>query len=377
MRNKLPKAPPEVERQRKLNGDDPSWRGDPEGPRYYSFYKGKAELPEEHRKYDHDWGHILAACEMIKERDHEDPMCCYLPIGFPHPTYRVEEPWYSMIDRSKVRPRVPAPEDTSKWPSMLRGIVERQHLQGLPDEIWTDMRATYYGMIARVDHQYGMLVDALKEAGIYDDTAIFIFSDHGDFVGDYGIAEKNQNTFQDCLSRVPFMIKPPKDVPVKPRVVDGLTELVDFPATVYEMTGIEPGYTHFGHSLLPQIAGETDENRDAVFCEGGRMHGERHCMETQSNSSFDPTGQYWPRVNLQQSEGPEHTKAVMCRTDRYKYVRRLYELDELYDLETDPHELNNRIDDPELSRVVAELKERMLTFFMETGDVVPFEEDQR
>ena len=46
-------------------------------------------------------------------------------------------------------------------------------------------------------------------------------------------------------------------------------------------------------------------------------------------------------MNLQASEGPEHTKAVMCRTHDLKYVRRLYEQDELYDLQEDPNEFVN------------------------------------
>ena len=67
----------------------------------------------------------------------------------------------------------------------------------------------------------------------------------------------------------------------------------------------------------------------------------------------------------------------MCRTKGFKYVRRLYESDELYDLRTDPGELNNRIDDPALAGVLAELKDRLLTFYLETGDVVPHDTDQR
>ncbi|MBC7317577.1 MAG: arylsulfatase, partial [Chloroflexi bacterium] len=168
--------------------------------------------------------------------------------------------------------------------------------------------------------------------------------------------EKTQNTFEDCLSRVPFIIKPPAWVPVKPGVRDALVELIDFPATVEALTGITPTHTHFGRSLLPLLAGETDEHRDAVFCEGGRLHGERHCMELESTDSQVPTGLYYPRVNLQTSEGPEHTKATMCRTKRYTYVRRLYEEDELYDLYEDPGELRNRIGDPALKGVLAELK---------------------
>jgi len=124
------------------------------------------------------------------------------------------------------------------------------------------------------------------------------------------------------------------------------------------------------------IAGETDEHRDAVFCEGGRLDGETHCMELESPNGRNPGGHYWPRLSLQ-TKIPEHTKAVMCRTRTHKYIRRLYELDELYDLQSDPRELVNRIDDPALADVLTELKERMLTFFLETCDVVPHEADER
>lgn len=361
---------------RNLHAQD-EWRGEPESDTYYSFYAGRLDTGGESFYYDGDWANVLGAIDFIKNRPKDQPFCVYLPLGYPHPPYAVEEPWFSMIDRTRIPKRIPTPEGWRGKPAMLKGIHSRQRLHTWTEDRWAQLRATYYGMCARVDHQFGMLTEALRSAGVYDDTAVFVFSDHGDYTGDYGLVEKNQNTFEDCLTRVPFVIKPPAGIPVKPRVSDALVELIDFPATVEAMTGIAPKHTHFGRSLLPVLAGETDEHRDAVFCEGGRLHGEKHCMELESTSSQNPTGLYWPRVNLQQSEGPEHGKAVMCRTKDYKYVRRLYEEDELYDLRKDPSELYNRIDDRSLAEVRTRLRERMLTFFLETGDVVPHETDKR
>ncbi len=279
-----------------------------------------------------------------------------------------------MIDRKAMPPRIPTPDWSGK-PSILAGIAKNQNLTKWTEDRWTELRATYYGMCARVDHQFGLLMEELRRAGMYDDTAVFFFSDHGDFTGDYGLVEKTQNTFEDCLTRVPLLVKPPAGVPVAPRVSDALVELIDVPATVMDVAGLTPKYTHFGRSLLPLMAGRTQSHRDAVFCEGGRIHGESHCMEAESKQNV--AGLYWPRVSLQASEGPEHTKGVMCRTERYKYVRRLYESDELYDLQQDPGELTNRINDPALADVLAAMKSRTLTFFMETGDVVPFDIDRR
>lgn len=67
----------------------------------------------------------------------------------------------------------------------------------------------------------------------------------------------------------------------------------------------------------------------------------------------------------------------MCRTRDWKYVQRLYESDELYDLRADPGELVNRIADPACAGVLAGLKDRLLRWYQETCDVVPFETDQR
>ena len=364
------------DRVQPAHGDPNDWRGGPESDTYYSFYVGRVDTPEGEVHWDHDWDHVAAAVDLIKSKPPQ-PFCVYLPLGFPHPAYGVEDPWYSMIDRGRMPPRIHAPDGWRDKPSMLRGIYERQRMQTWTEDRWTELRATYYGMCARVDHQFGMVIDALEAAGLFDDTAVFMFSDHGDFTGDYGLVEKNQNTFEDCLTRVPFVIKPPAWVPVVPGVRDALVELIDFPATVEALTGIEPKHTHFGRSLLPLVRGETDEHRDAVFSEGGRLHGETHCMELESTSSQKPTGFYWPRVNLQSSEGPEHTKAVMCRTRHCKYVYRLYEQDELYLLEEDPHELVNRIKDPECAELARTMKDRLLRFMVETADVVPHQLDKR
>jgi hypothetical protein len=91
----------------------------------------------------------------------------------------------------------------------------------------------------------------------------------------------------------------------------------------------------------------------------------------------DPTSPYWPRLSTQSSEGPEHTKALMCRMGNIKYTMRLYEKDELYDLDKDPLELINQIDNPDYQDIVLKFKERILYYYMETADFVPQGKDQR
>ena len=352
------------------------WRGQPGSDTFHSFYAGKLEPGDDSIYCDGDWAMILGAIDFIRHAPPDKPLCIYLPISYPHPPYGVEEPWFSAIDRAKLPARIPAPPDWAGKPALLKGIWERQGMQGWSAARWTELRATYYSMCARVDHQFGLVLQALREAGLYDDTAAFVFSDHGDFTGDYGLVEKTQNTFEDTLSRVPFIIKPPRGIPVQPRVSDALVELIDFPATVFALAGITPDYTQFGQSLLPVLAGTTDVHRDAVFCEGGRLAGEEHCKEAE----FDPADKnrhYWPRISLQWESHVAHSKAVMCRTTNYKYVRRLYETDEFYDLRNDPGETINRINDPACAAEIVRHRERLLTLFMETGDAVPYQIDKR
>ena len=347
------------------------WRGEPGSDAYYSFYVGT--LGSE-RYHDKDWARVEGAVDFIREWDGDQPLCLYVALTYPHPPYAVEEPWFGTIDRDALPPRLLPGEGE---PSIMSGIRKRQGLDGWSEARWDELRATYYGMCARVDHQVGLLLAALRDGGLYDDALVMLFSDHGDFTGDYGLVEKAQNAFPDALMRVPLIVKPPAGTPLRPGVVDALVELVDVPATVEAITGVAPPHHHFGRSLLPLVGGEAFSPRDAVFAEGGRLRGEHQAMELESADSQTPAGLYWPRLSLQAESAERHTKAAMCRTADTKYVRRLYERDELYDLRADPGEQRNVIDDPAYARLRAELTDRLLRWYQETCDVVPLIADKR
>ncbi len=361
-----------------MNDKASKWRGDPEGDNYYSFFVGQIPTDEGADYYrDWDWACVEGAIKQIHNRPADKPLCIYLSLAYPHPPYGVEDPWFSMIDRDKLPPRIMPPQWDQKC-EFLAAYHERLRLAGWSEDRWDELRAVYYGMCARVDHQFGLVVEALREAGIYDETALFMFPDHGDYTGDYGLVEKHQTCFEDCLTRVPFVIKPPADVPVKPRVSDAMVELVDFPATVEALTGVDMPHVHFGRSLLPVIAGETDEHRDAVFCEGGGLEAEAGFARAESaGKPPSKKGLYWPKQSIQDEGIVYYGKSAMVRTQTHKYVYRLYERDELYDLSADPAELHNVIDDPAYADVLTELQRRMLRWQMETGDFTPADLDRR
>jgi len=353
-----------------------SWRGsDGSDPRYYAFFQG--QVGDGSRPFmDRDRATVQAAIQWIRTVPKDQPFAVYLSLVHPHPPYGIEAPWDRLIVRGDLPERPPAPDFSNK-PSILRWIFERQGLGSWTNAQWDELRSIYYGMCARMDDFFGQVLKTLQDEMLYDDTAVVFFSDHGDFAGDYGLVEKTQNTFEDCLTRVPLVIKPPRGVEIMPGVRSTLVELVDLPVTVADLLGIFWPHPGFGRSLKPALADPHYVHRDAVFSEGGRLHGETQGMELDSRGGRTPKGIYWPRLSAQRSEGPEHTKAIMCRTERYKYVYRHYEADELYDLAEDPMELSNRIADPNLADEATRLKERVFQWLVETVDVVPLTPDAR
>lgn len=349
-----------------------NWRGEPGGKNEYSFFRGK--IPSV-RDLDEIW--TEAAEQFIAQYEAAEPFCLFLPLLLPHPVYQVSEPWFSLIDRKKLPPRILAPDGYEGKSRMQRELSRLQNLTDWTEPEFDELRAVYLGMCSRVDALTGRILDALKKKGIYEETAVFFFSDHGDYTGDYGLVEKVQNCFEDCLTNVPFLVKLPAGMQTRRGISRELTELVDFYGTVEELAGLNPNHTHFGHSLIPYLNGEEELLRDAVFCEGGFRKGENHCKETGGQEVPDPRGLYYPRQFLQASDEMYNGKAVMCRTKRYKYIRRLYETDELYDLEQDPKEQKNQIENPAYGEIAAEMRLRILDFYQDTCDVVPFEKDAR
>lgn len=343
-------------------------------PGYYSHYIGEITQEQAHRPGS-DWRCVEQAIQYLEEkkaRNDDKPFFLYVTIGYPHPPYACEEPYFSSIDRSLIEPKRPAMTLLKDKPSMVQGICRNQHLEDWLTEHYVDMKATYLAMVKRFDDHFGMIKSKLQELGFYDNSSIFVFSDHGDYTGDYSIAEKVQNCFENPISNIPLIVKPASQFACQPRISKALVELVDLCETVCDMTGIQTEYVQFGKSLLPALAG-SETHKDAVFCEGGRIHGETWAMER----GHGPESQYYPRLSEQCKEGPQHTKATMIRMGNLKYVKRLYEKDELYDLDKDPQELYNVIDDEAYLYDVLKMKDRMLTFYQETGDIVPNRRDKR
>ena len=363
----VPKALGPME-QEKLRGEE-KYR--------YSHFDGKLGLDENGKNYSSDDEAVDAAVDFVKNYDNDRPLCLFLGLLFPHVPYGVEEPYYSMIDRKKLPERI-RPEDCKDKSKMLSLLRKYQKMDAYTKEDWDDLRAVYLGMCAKIDSQFKRLCDGLKDAGIYDDCAIFFFSDHGDFDGDYGITEKAQSSFEDCLIRVPLLIKPPKGEGLDAGLTDSMAELVDFYATAVDYAGIVPKRTQFGRSLKEIVGDRTKENRSYVCCEGGRLPEESHCDEYHSAGPDGPDVNfvYWPKM-MAQTDHEAHAKASMIRSRDYKYVSRITGEDEFYDLKNDPGETVNQIKNPVYASEIASMRIEFMRWMQRTADVVPYAYDKR
>lgn len=343
----------------------------------YSHYEGKLVLDKYGRNYNSDDEAIDAAIDRIQNHPEDKPVCIFLGLMYPHVPYQAEEPYYSFIDRSKLPLRV-KPEECSGKSKMLDLIRKYQDMDCLKEEDWNEIRAVYLAMCSKIDDQFRRLCDGLKQAGIYDDSAIFFFSDHGDFAGDYGITEKAQSSMEDCLTRVPLLIKPPKWEPADPGITDSIAELVDFYATAVDYCGLTPQRTYFGRSLRPVIEDRSKKVREYAACEGGRLPEEQHCDEYHASGPKGPDKNfvYWPKM-MAQADDDAHAKAAMIRNDRYKLISRITGEDEFYDLSSDPKERINQIQNPEYFSQINKLRAEMLRWYQCTCDVVPYEYDRR
>ncbi len=351
-------------------------RGDKSDKRYLSFYRGEVFTDNaDGFTHDNDW-QWTAGCEaLIRRAGKDEPIFAFLGLNAPHPPYHAEKRFLNKIDESLIPPPVPPSTPENKKPSMQYALCDALGIGDWDADNIRKLRKTYLAQCARIDELTGRVIRALKDAGRYDNAAIFFFSDHGDFTADYGIPEKAQNLFPDCLVNVPLIVKLPKGMACDPGVNGNPVELVDFFATVLDITGAKSGHTHFGRSLKATIADKSVPVREFVCSEGGRLKEERHCTEEVENYFGIVADEYAPRIHIQQRDGAEHTKAVMLRTKEYKYVLRLYETDEFYVLAEG--EEQNRIDDPAYKDVIAELRSKLLEWLFATSDTVPFDKDSR
>ncbi|MFW5870349.1 MAG: sulfatase-like hydrolase/transferase [Candidatus Sumerlaeota bacterium] len=228
------------------------------------------------------------------------------------------------------------PEDIPPWPSWPDPLENKPRVQkrqkriwGLeewPWEKWQPVVSRYFAIITQLDYEIGRLVKCLEDRGVLDDTIIVYTTDHGDYCGGHGQIDKHFAMYDD-ITRVPLLIRWPEKV--EPGVeCDGfVTQEIDIARTLVESAGLKAPESFIGMNLVELAAGR-ETPREDIFSQyfGGE------------------TGAYSQR---------------MIRDYRYKYVYNPTAFDELYDLQEDPGEIKNLIDEPEMRDELKRLRQRL------------------
>lgn len=342
-----------------VGGQGPSrQRGFPDDVWARLFYRGERPVGE----VDHDEAAIQAGERWLADPPGE-PWVLFVPLFAPHCPFEVEQPWFGMHDRAAVGDPVPPGELTGE-PRFMQAIRDAYGLDRVTPEMWREVIATYYGMISRLDHQLGRLLAKTDEST----TVTLFFADHGEYLGDYGLIEKWPTALQPCITRDPLIIAG-GGLPGG-NVYDGMVELLDIVPTVLELAGVEPGYRHFGRSLLPAIQDTTVQHREYAFTEAGFALEEAGWLP-RPGFPYDLKGAL-------QNERPDLVgKAIAVRDRAWTYVWRRYEQAELYHRVTDPQERENLAQRPEYRQALTRLHNAMLTWLVDTADVIPAGEDPR
>lgn len=274
------------------------------------------------------------------------PFCLWLSFPEPHNPYQAPEPYYSLFPPETLPPvRVgeeALPRKGFKW-QYLRQLGEAAH----PDYGASIPRArsNYFGMLRLLDDQVRRFVEFLQAEGLRERTLLVFMSDHGDFVGEYGLMRKGAE-LPEVLTRVPcFFVGP--GIVARETPHRACISLVDILPTVCEAIGIElpPGVQ--GRSLWPLLTGNgyPSEEFATVYAEqgiGGLHYTPEDVVETQPGLHIVAGQSSFDELNACTQSGTMR----MVRSGNWKLVLDMEGRGQLYDLTADPFEMENLFDDP-------------------------------
>ncbi|TWT68070.1 sulfatase family protein [Crateriforma conspicua] len=276
----------------------------------------------------------------------------FLQIGFPgpHPPYD-PVPEASAAYMQKELPLLPvSDQELENQPPALKEL--RVHNRDIDhDSVVMPLhpsqqqrhrqRAYYLANVTMIDQKVGQIMQSLEKAGYLENSILIFTSDHGDCLTDHGQSQKW--TMYDQITRVPMIVWSPDRIRGGRRI-ESLVQQMDLGPTILQWAGVEVPESLEAESLMPAIDGDDFSGRPYVYCEQARDAVLTGCQFM-----------------------------TMVRDRQYKLVHFLDEPDgQLFDLQADPGELDNRWNDANLAevkqRLLAELREWRIRSGLTTKD---------
>ena len=271
----------------------------------------------------------------------DQPWCLHLSYIKPHWPYVAPAPYHDMYTADDVVDPVRHENELNDPHPLLRLFMkERKASRSFArDDVRRHVIPAYMGLIKQIDDHVGKVMDELSARGLLDDTLVVFTSDHGDYLGDHWLGEKD--FFHEPAVRVPLIVADPSERANATRGTScgALVEAIDLVPTFVDALGGEPAERLEGRSLVPFLHGNAPAVwRDAVFSE--------YDYSTQGFRALTP-------------QGTDDARIVMAMTERWKYIVPLGYRPLLFDLENDAREFHDLGADPAYESVRTEMAGRL------------------
>jgi arylsulfatase A-like enzyme len=320
-----------------------------------SIYFRDTDQPYHCPRYEPDFqtDHLIQFMESSVNHPDGKPFFAFICYGAPHFPFNMPEYYRNLYSPEEV-PLPPTAADPESQREVLRMLSEGNFplVSGVwgkeksaPEALETEAEvrqfiALYYGMIANVDHNVGIILNWLDKKDLTEDTLVILLSDHGDMTGENGYRCRTKKNPHRGAMQVPLICRYPKRFPAGHRVASLVDVSVDTMPTLLDFCGIKiPNVVH-GRSFLSLLEGGSSPTRDEVFYEV-----------------------------IMEKEGPERfpTPERGIRTLDWLYCRTPDGPKWLYDLKEDPLETKNFVND-ESYRQVQESLDRLVIEYMQRTD---------
>ncbi len=262
-----------------------------------------------------------------QEKTNDTPWFFNLSFSGPHHPYDLEGTKYAdMYSLEDMTVPNSSYEDLLQKPEQYRkmDMYSDIYLKNYTKEQFQKSKRSYYANMTLMDEKIGEAIQALKDKGLYDDTMIVFTTDHGDFLGDYGLVEKLQ-CLADPLMRVPLFIKPPVKGFKGTTVLDEVLN-IDIASTCLTLAGAEVPDELSNFPYNPYWDSSVDKNvRSEIFMEAGGIKG-----------------------------------VIVDGVKVVSYIDRDY--GELYDLKNDPEEVKNLWESAEYQTIKMKGLQRIMSY---------------
>lgn len=287
------------------------------------FFNDIADKPARIEEEDSETPYMTRrAMQFLEEDDGESSWLLHLSYIKPHWPYIAPAPYNDMYSAADVQPVVQSEEELKDPNPLAKLFMDRVSGKTFSKENAREtVIPTYMGLIKQIDDQLGILFDFMDKRGLLDETMIVFTSDHGDYLGDHWMGDKD--FFHDPAVKVPLIIANPDPACDSTRGTkqDALVEAIDLLPTFVQYCGGEvESHIIDGHSLMPMLRGETLEWRDYVI------------------SEYDYSLQVFrPKTGRQ----PLDCRSYMIANRDWKYIHSPGYPPMLFDLKNDPEEFTD------------------------------------